>query len=70
MDYLTHLRDSIADPLIKEGVDGVPATFHIMQHYCLLREDIDSVMELSLWPDHKDPMSSVSSKVRCLTVAP
>ncbi|GFG38063.1 hypothetical protein Cfor_02338 [Coptotermes formosanus] len=64
MDYLTHLRDSVVGPLIKEGLDGVPATLHVMQSYYLLRDDIDSLMELSSWPNQKDPMSHVNSKVK------
>ncbi|PNF30645.1 Replication factor C subunit 1 [Cryptotermes secundus] len=64
LDYMTHLRDAISGPLIKDGVDGVPATLHVMQDYYLLREDIDSLMELSLWPNQKDPMSLVDSKVK------
>jgi replication factor C subunit 1 len=63
MDYLTHLRDSLVGPLIKEGLDGVSATLHVMQSYYLLRDDIDSLMELSSWPNQKDPMSRVESKV-------
>lgn len=65
---MTHLRDAISGPLIKEGMDGVPATLHVMQDYYLLREDIDSLMELSLWPNQKDPMSLVDSKVTDLIV--
>lgn len=68
LDYLTHLRDSVVGPLIKEGVDGVAATLCVMQNYHLLREDIDSLMEISLWPDQKDPMSCVDSKVMGHTV--
>jgi len=63
MDYLTHLRDSLVGPLIKEGLDGVSAALHVMQSYYLLRDDIDSLIELSLWPSQKDPMSHVESKV-------
>lgn len=63
MDYLTHLRDSVVSPLINNGLDGVAATIHIMQNYYLLREDIDSLMEISLWPNQKDPLSCVNSKV-------
>jgi replication factor C subunit 1 len=65
---MTHLRDAISGPLIKEGMDGVPAALQVMQDYYLLREDIDSLMELSLWPDQKDPMSLVEGKVTDLTV--
>lgn len=64
MDYLTHIRDSVVGPLVKEGLDGVPATLHVMQSYYLLREDIDSLIELSSWPNQKDPMSHVESKVK------
>jgi len=63
MDYLTHLRDSLVGPLIKEGLDGVSATLNVMQSYYLLRDDIDNLMELSSWPNQKDPMSHVESKV-------
>ncbi|XP_021919425.1 replication factor C subunit 1 isoform X2 [Zootermopsis nevadensis] len=64
LDYLTHLRDSVVSPLINNGLDGVAATIHIMQNYYLLREDIDSLMEISLWPNQKDPLSCVNSKVK------
>jgi replication factor C subunit 1 len=63
LDYITHLRDAISGPLIKEGIDGVPFALRVMQDYYLLREDIDSLMEISLWPNQKDPMSRIDSKV-------
>ncbi|KAJ9584532.1 hypothetical protein L9F63_021142, partial [Diploptera punctata] len=61
LDYLQHLRDALLNPLIKEGSDGVPATLNVMQNYYLMREDIDSMLELSLWPNQKDPMSLVKA---------
>ncbi|KAJ4438820.1 hypothetical protein ANN_14772, partial [Periplaneta americana] len=64
LDYLTHIRDSVVRPLIKDGVEGVPTTLSFMQNYYLTREDIDSILELSLWPNQKDPMSQVDSKVK------
>ncbi|PSN56812.1 Replication factor C subunit 1 [Blattella germanica] len=64
LDYLQNIRDALVNPLIKEGADGVPQTLGFMQNYYLMREDLDSVMELTQWPQQKDPMSLVESKVK------
>ncbi|XP_017775919.1 PREDICTED: replication factor C subunit 1 [Nicrophorus vespilloides] len=64
LDYIYYLRDSIVKPLQKEGSDGVAKSLEVMQAYNLLREDLDSILELSQWPKRKDPMASVESKVK------
>lgn len=35
-----------------------------MNHYHLVKDDVESLNELSSWPGHKDPMSDISSKVK------
>ena len=63
LDYLQHIRDALVNPLIKEGSEGVATTLNVLNNYQLLKDDIDSIVELSLWPNQKDPMSLVESKV-------
>lgn len=35
-----------------------------MSHYHLVKDDVESLNELSSWPGHKDPMSTIPSKVK------
>lgn len=35
-----------------------------MAHYHLVKEDVESLNELSSWPGHKDPMSDIPAKVK------
>lgn len=51
------------NPLIHHGQDGVQDAVKAMTTYDLLREDLESLLELSQWPGSKDPMSRVDSKV-------
>ncbi|XP_071451622.1 replication factor C subunit 1 [Hetaerina americana] len=74
LDYLSYLRDAVISPLVKEsqeqnrggGGSGVHIreAIDVMQGYSLLREDLDSIMELTNFPGRPDPMSQVSSKVK------
>lgn len=63
LDYLPYLRDKIVGPMIREGVAGVEKSLDVMKSYHLLREDLDSIIELAHWPGQKDVMSLVDSKV-------
>lgn len=62
LDYLVHLRDAILLPL-KEGLDGVDKAVEVMMTYNLLREDFDSLLELSYWSRRN---TAIDSKVSFL----
>lgn len=64
LDYVAPLRNAIVRPLATDGSDGVEAAVNVMNQYHLLREDLDSLVELSLWPGQRDPMQFVDSKVK------
>uniref|UniRef100_A0A0A9XI57 Activator 1 large subunit n=2 Tax=Lygus hesperus TaxID=30085 RepID=A0A0A9XI57_LYGHE len=64
LDYARALRDSILQPLIRNGSEGVEASLAVMKEYSLLREDIESLNELALWNGFTDPMSTIDSKVK------
>ncbi|KAL1465879.1 hypothetical protein WDU94_005405, partial [Cyamophila willieti] len=64
LDYMRYLRDAILEPLIQTGSDGVPESLAKLQHYCLTREDLDSICEVSAWPNATDPMTKIESKVK------
>ncbi|XP_064079076.1 replication factor C subunit 1-like [Macrobrachium nipponense] len=64
MDYCESLKNAVTQPLVKEGVDGIHSAMDVMNTYNLLREDLDSMLELTQWPGSKDPMSNVDSKVK------
>lgn len=64
LDYLTHIRNSIVQPLVKEGMGGIKRALEVMSAYNLTREDFDSILELSLWTGQKDPMAMVETKVK------
>ncbi|XP_076348175.1 germ line transcription factor 1 [Tachypleus tridentatus] len=64
LEYLAALRDSLSRPLIEKEMEGVRDVLDVLEFYCLLKEDVDSIMELSTWPGQKDPMSKVNPKVK------
>ncbi|XP_040583875.1 replication factor C subunit 1 [Lepeophtheirus salmonis] len=63
-DYAQHLENSVTGPLRKNGAQGIPASIKVMEAYSLQREDLDSLIEYTSWPDKEDPMKSVESKVK------
>ncbi|KAH0568972.1 hypothetical protein KQX54_021671 [Cotesia glomerata] len=64
IDYLNALRDKITRPLALNGTEGVDSAVDVMNHYHLLREDLDGIVEVSLWPGQRDPFQVIDSKVR------
>ncbi|XP_011631850.1 replication factor C subunit 1, partial [Pogonomyrmex barbatus] len=64
LDYLVHIRNAIIKPLIENGVDGIEAALNIMGKYHLTREDLDSAIEISLWPGIHDLTNKLDSKVK------
>lgn len=63
-DYLEVMRDRLSVPLIKKEAGGVDAVIDFMHEYSLLREDFNSIMELSSWSFKPDPMSKVDTKTK------
>ena len=63
LDYATHLRDQIIGPLIRNGADGVESALEILHEYQLLKDDLDSLQEICLWPSSKNHWASLDSKV-------
>lgn len=49
--------------MIAEGTNGIEKSMEVMHSYNLLREDLDSIMEVSHWARQKDPMAMLDSKV-------
>lgn len=50
--------------MIDDGQDGVEEALNVMKEYRLLREDLDSLVELSAWPGRKNPMDLVDGRVK------
>uniref|UniRef100_A0A2H1VJ44 Replication factor C subunit 1 n=1 Tax=Spodoptera frugiperda TaxID=7108 RepID=A0A2H1VJ44_SPOFR len=64
LDYSTHLRNAILSPLVKDKLDGVDKSLEVLESYHLLREDLDSLVELSLWPGQTNPADLVEPRVK------
>ncbi|XP_043285853.1 replication factor C subunit 1 [Venturia canescens] len=64
IDYLKQLRDTILRPLALQENDGIDEALKVMDSYHLLREDLESLVEVSLWPGQRDPWQAIDSKVR------
>jgi hypothetical protein len=62
-EYIPHLQKFLVKPLIDEGAEGVPRTMAFMEQYCLLREDLDSLLELRQGLAKDDLWAKVDSKV-------
>ena len=65
MDYMPYMRHLMTSPLVTKGSLGVDQTVSLLHAYDLLREDFDSILEVSSWSSTQDIMSHVDSKVRC-----
>ncbi|KOC59072.1 Replication factor C subunit 1 [Habropoda laboriosa] len=64
LDYIKPLRNAIIRPLAVDGTESVNVAISVMNYYHLLREDLDSLIEISLWPGDRDPMQVIDSKVK------
>lgn len=64
LDYLHYLRQALLSPLQRHGVDGAGQAVQLLDDYQLIKEDVDSIMEISIWGGQPDPYSRLDSKVR------
>ncbi|XP_021252676.1 replication factor C subunit 1 isoform X2 [Numida meleagris] len=64
VEYLTYLRDALVQPLKDLGADGVQDAIAFMDSYCLMKEDIDNIMEISMWGGKPSPFSKLDPKVK------
>lgn len=63
LDYLHYLRLMLLHPLQKQGAEGAAQAVQLLDDYQLTREDVDSIMETSVWGGRPDPYSKLDSKV-------
>ncbi|XP_057881356.1 replication factor C subunit 1 isoform X3 [Melospiza georgiana] len=64
MEYLSHLRDALVQPLRDFGADGVQQAITFMDSYCLMKEDVENIMEISTWGSKPSPFSKLDPKVK------
>lgn len=64
-DYLEAISERLTAPLIRpEKLGGIDAVVDLMHDYALMREDINSIMELATWSIKPDPMQKVDTKTK------
>lgn len=63
LDYLHYLRGALLSPLERQGAEGAGQAVQLLDDYQLIREDVDSIMEISVWGGQPDPYSKLDSKV-------
>ncbi|KAM8878792.1 replication factor C subunit 1 isoform 2-T2 [Spinachia spinachia] len=64
LDYLHYLRGALLSPLQRLGAEGAGQAVQLLDNYQLVREDVDSIMEISVWGGQPDPYSKLDSKVK------
>ncbi|KAB5518487.1 hypothetical protein PHYPO_G00166560 [Pangasianodon hypophthalmus] len=64
LDYLPYLRPALLEPLQCRGADGASESVKLMDDYDLIKEDFDSIMEISTWGGQPDPYSKLDPKVK------
>ncbi|CAK1548725.1 unnamed protein product [Leptosia nina] len=64
LDYAPQLRDAILNPLIKDKSQGISKSLQVLEDYHLLKDDLESLTELSLWPGQRNPSVLVDVKVK------
>ena len=63
LDYLHYLRQALLNPLQRHGAEGATQAVKLLDDYQLIKEDVDSIMEISVWGGQPDPYSKLDSKV-------
>lgn len=63
LDYLHYMRKALLNPLQRFGAEGAGQAVQMLDDYQLVREDVDSIMEISIWGGQPDPYSKLDSKV-------
>ena len=63
MDYLPFLRHSLTEPLVQKEAEGVKDVISLMDTYDIIKDDFDNIMDISKWPNSKDLMSKLDTKV-------
>ncbi|XP_072318368.1 replication factor C subunit 1 [Eucyclogobius newberryi] len=64
LDYLHYLRNALLNPLQRFGAEGAAQAVQLLDDYQLIREDVDSMMEISVWGGQPDLYSKLDSKVK------
>ncbi|XP_032418854.1 replication factor C subunit 1 isoform X2 [Xiphophorus hellerii] len=64
LDYMHYLRQALLHPLQRHGAEGAAQAVQLLDDYKLLKEDVDSIMEISVWGGQPDPYSKLDSKVK------
>ncbi|VDK83881.1 unnamed protein product [Litomosoides sigmodontis] len=64
LDYVPVLRLNYCRPLLDKENDGVNDVINLYKEYKLLRDDMESVAELAVWPGMKDPGAAIPTKVK------
>ncbi|XP_015479279.1 replication factor C subunit 1 isoform X1 [Parus major] len=64
MEYLSYLRDALVQPLKDFGADGVQQAITFMDSYCLMKEDVENIMEISTLGGKPSPFSKLDPKVK------
>lgn len=63
LDYLHYLRYALLSPLQRHGAEGASEAVQILDDYHLIKEDVDSIMEISIWGNQPDLYSKLDPKV-------
>uniref|UniRef100_A0A4W2EXE5 Replication factor C subunit 1 n=1 Tax=Bos indicus x Bos taurus TaxID=30522 RepID=A0A4W2EXE5_BOBOX len=64
MDYLSHIRDALVQPLASQGIEGVQDVVALMDAYYLMKDDFENIMEISSWGGRPSPFSKLDPKVK------
>jgi len=61
-------RANLVEPLVAQSkgrtADGVQDVINFMDEYDLTKDDMESILELTQWPNQSDPMKSVDTKTK------
>ncbi|XP_003972215.2 replication factor C subunit 1 isoform X1 [Takifugu rubripes] len=64
LDYLHYLRHALLSPLQRHGAEGASEAVQMLDDYHLIKEDVDSIMEISVWGNQPDLYSKLDPKVK------
>uniref|UniRef100_A0A8R1TLE0 Replication factor C subunit 1 n=1 Tax=Onchocerca volvulus TaxID=6282 RepID=A0A8R1TLE0_ONCVO len=69
LDYVPVLRHNYCRSLLDKENDGVNDIISLYKEYNLVRDDIESLAELAVWPGMKDPGAAIPTKAFLIKAA-
>uniref|UniRef100_A0A834RC26 Replication factor C subunit 1 n=1 Tax=Sarcoptes scabiei TaxID=52283 RepID=A0A834RC26_SARSC len=64
LEYLPILRNNIVNAMVTLGKNGISSVVDLLEYYDLTKDDMDTILDISVWANETDPMKKVDSQTK------